>query len=443
MRKLLTVLLFVFSMQQLLLAADVWTFLSTTGKPVTFIPAKTLYVGDLLNDATWYVYFTINQGGWDPSGIHVGIGQSTNDANQLTWIEAVWSSDDGNNRIVKADISNFRFTASGNWYYAGRAKFGGTSYYANKDTWTGLPTSYLGENYFTVNSLSNPADVVSDRDGTNPNTQVNLGWTLWNSKSVMIVRKAGSYSTAPTDGTLYNVSDACGGGIVVYKGSAESYQDTELELNTTYFYTVYSNNNNYYSIGAQTSAGTLPVELSSFTASITNNTVNLNWATATEINNYGFEVEKSLDKTNWNKIAFVEGHGNSNNVNNYAYTDNQIAKSGYYYYRLKQLDNDGAFTYSDITEVNVNMPSKFELAQNYPNPFNPTTKISYSIPEASSVKMTIYNTIGQIVRTINQGYKEAGSYTVEFNGSDLNSGIYFYKLEAGKNNQIRKMILIK
>ena len=187
----------------------------------------------------------------------------------------------------------------------------------------------------------------------------------------------------------------------------------------------------------------VPVELSSFSASITNNTVNLNWATATEINNYGFEVERSLDKTNWNKIAFVNGRGNSNNVNNYAYTDNQITKGGYYYYRLKQLDNDGAFTYSDITEVNINMPSKFELAQNYPNPFNPTTKISYSIPEASSVKMTIYNTIGQVVRTMNQGYKEAGSYTMEFNGSDLNSGIYFYKLEAGKNNQIRKMIMIK
>ena len=169
----------------------------------------------------------------------------------------------------------------------------------------------------------------------------------------------------------------------------------------------------------------------------------LNWVTATEINNYGFEVEKSFDKVNWNKIAFKNGYGNSNSVKDYTYTDNEITKNGIYYYRLKQIDNNGDFEYSNIVEVNVNIPVKFEMAQNYPNPFNPVTNISFNLPEASNVTLYIFNAIGQQIKTINAGYKEAGKHTIEFDGSSLNSGVYFYKVEAGNNSMIRKMALIK
>ena len=186
-----------------------------------------------------------------------------------------------------------------------------------------------------------------------------------------------------------------------------------------------------------------PVELSSFTAAIQNKAVVLNWVTATEINNYGFEVEKSFDKVNWNKIAFKNGYGNSNSVKDYTYNDKDITKNGMYYYRLKQIDNNGDFEYSNIVEVNVNIPVKFEVAQNYPNPFNPVTNISFNLPEASNVTLYIFNAIGQQIKTINAGYKEAGKHTIEFDGSSLNSGVYFYKVEAGNNSMIRKMALIK
>ncbi len=284
-------------------------------------------------------------------------------------------------------------------------------------------------------------------------TAARIYWRIYKDGTV-----PGSYTSSASTYT-----DLSLGGGNEKRGSAENNSSDDinidvsgLEAGAKYWLSVYieaENNGGTKITDPATGGGTpysayfttdaaFPVELSSFTANLSNNTVNLNWATATEINNYGFEIEKSVDKDNWNKIAFVNGRGNSNNVNYYAYADKNVT-SGNNYYRLKQLDNDGAFVYSSIVEVNVNAPAKFELAQNYPNPFNPATKISYSIPEASNVKLTIYNTIGQVVRSINEGYKEMGSYTVEFNGRDLNSGIYFYKLEAGKNSQIRKMIMVK
>ncbi len=187
----------------------------------------------------------------------------------------------------------------------------------------------------------------------------------------------------------------------------------------------------------------LPVELSTFTAAIQNKVVVLNWSTATEINNYGFEVEKSLDKVNWKNIGFINGFGNSNVVRDYTFTDKEITVNGVYYYRLKQIDNNGNFTYSGVAEVNVNMPIKFNVEQNYPNPFNPVTNISFSIPEAANVNLYVYNAIGQQIKLFNLGYKNAGKHSVSFDGSELNSGIYFYKIEAGNNSMIRKMVLVK
>jgi len=205
----------------------------------------------------------------------------------------------------------------------------------------------------------------------------------------------------------------------------------------------YLNNSGNNYVATFTTDGNVPVQLSSFTAAIQNKSVVLNWATATEINNYGFEVERSFDKVNWNKIGFKNGYGNSNSVKDYSYIDNDITKNGMYYYRLKQIDNNGNYEYSNVIEVNVNIPVKFEVLQNYPNPFNPITNISFTLPEATNVTLYIFNAIGQQIKAVNAGYRESGKHTIEFDGSDLNSGIYFYKVEAGKNSTIRKMALIK
>jgi len=192
----------------------------------------------------------------------------------------------------------------------------------------------------------------------------------------------------------------------------------------------------------------LPVELTSFTASILNNSVTLNWQTATEVNNYGFEVERcemsNVKSETWEKVGFVEGHGNSNSPKDYSYTDNLLNPSFNLNYRLKQIDTDGKFNCSEVIEINIeNLPKKYELSQNFPNPFNPSTVISYSLPKASDVHLEIYNMLGQEVATLVNQKQNAGRYNVEFNADNLASGIYFYSIRTEGFSSIKKMMLLK
>src|ERR1035441_1274864 len=156
--------------------------------------------------------------------------------------------------------------------------------------------------------------------------------------------------------------------------------------------------------------GSLPVELTSFTAKQSVSGVELYWVTATEVNNFGFDVERSYllspnDKTIWVKIGFISGHGNSNSPNNYSFTDNKPL-SGKSQYRLKQIDKNGAFKYTKIIEV-VSVILKYDLAQNFPNPFNPTTVITYSIPTSSNVIINVYNILGELIKTLVNGDRKS------------------------------------
>jgi len=191
----------------------------------------------------------------------------------------------------------------------------------------------------------------------------------------------------------------------------------------------------------------LPVELSSFSSSVSSLGVNLQWQTATELNSYGFDVERAEVKGSaapqFSKIGFVKGSGNSSSTKTYSFTDN-TALYGNFQYRLKQVDNSGAFKYSQVIEVNnTNKPLSFAVNQNYPNPFNPTTVINYTLPEASMVTLTIYNVLGEKVTTLVNQRQEKGIYNVSFNGMNLPSGIYIYQLSAGKNVISQKMMLLK
>ena len=191
--------------------------------------------------------------------------------------------------------------------------------------------------------------------------------------------------------------------------------------------------------------GSLPVELTSFSGSVENNVVKLNWLTATEVNNYGFNVERSSSSNSieWEKIGFVQGHGNSNATKKYSFTDNNIV-SGNCNYRLKQIDNDGQFKYSNVIEVSINIPEKFVLEQNYPNPFNPSTSIRYSISKTSIVSLKVYDVLGREVATLVNEEKQPGAYEVNFDASGFSSGIYFYRLRAGGNySATQKMVLLK
>lgn len=196
--------------------------------------------------------------------------------------------------------------------------------------------------------------------------------------------------------------------------------------------------------------GTIPVDLLSFNAEFKNNSIELNWTTATETNNRGFELQRSRkSKTNsqhWNTIAFIQGNGTTTKTKQYSFVDKNLL-SGQYIYRLKQIDFEGNYTFSKEVEVNMNIPLSFALYQNYPNPFNPTTKIRWQLPVGSHTKLKIYDISGDEVATLVNEYKDAGIYEVEFQAvhikPELSSGIYFYKLQAGNFIETRKMILLK
>ncbi len=191
----------------------------------------------------------------------------------------------------------------------------------------------------------------------------------------------------------------------------------------------------------------VPVELSSFKASVSENNVELNWATATEVNNQGFEIERSQNNVAFEKIGFVPGFGTTTEPKSYSYSDQSLS-NGKYYYRLKQIDYDGSFTYSEVVEAEVSLPTVFALEQNYPNPFNPTTSIQFSLPVDAQLTISVYNLVGEKVAEIASGNFSTGSHNVTFDASRLTSGIYFYRLDAtginGKTfSSVKKMTLMK
>ena len=189
----------------------------------------------------------------------------------------------------------------------------------------------------------------------------------------------------------------------------------------------------------------LPVELTFFTGVENGNQIDLYWETATEVNNYGFDVERSFSSPgmDWMTIGFVEGNGNSNSSKYYNYIDKNIRRSGIYYYRLKQIDNDGQFEFSSIVEIDFSKPSGFKLNQNYPNPFNPVTSITFQIPVKAIVTLNVYNIVGKVIATLLEGEVEPGCYVRNFDGNDLASGVYFCKLQANEFVEIKKMLLLK
>ncbi len=194
-------------------------------------------------------------------------------------------------------------------------------------------------------------------------------------------------------------------------------------------------------------SGNLPVELTSFSANENGEKVLLKWSTATEINNKGFEVQRKNSDANekdltWEAVGFVNGNGTTTEKKYYSFIDKSVS-SGKYLYRLKQIDFDGTFTYSKEVEINFAVPLTFSLSQNYPNPFNPSTTIKYSLPEDSNVKLTLINSLGEKVMDLVNGNVNAGNHEVRLNGSNLASGIYFYRLQTGKYTSVKKLILLK
>ncbi len=189
--------------------------------------------------------------------------------------------------------------------------------------------------------------------------------------------------------------------------------------------------------------GPLPVELTFFTATFIRNEINLFWETETEVDNYGFNVERRINEGEWKSLSFIEGHGNSNSPKEYNYSDKELFVGGSnFQYRLKQIDSDGSFEYSEIVEVAV-VPNQYELSQNYPNPFNPSTTIRFSLPKETQLRINIYNMLGELVTTLTEGMYESGFHKISFNGRNLSSGNYIYRLESEDYVKVKKMMLVK
>jgi hypothetical protein len=191
----------------------------------------------------------------------------------------------------------------------------------------------------------------------------------------------------------------------------------------------------------------LPVELTSFVANVVKNNTMLHWTTATETNNSGFEIERNTKGVNFTSVAFVDGNGTTTAYSSYSYTDRNL-EPGTYFYRLKQIDFDGTFEYSNVIEVDINIPFVFSLDQNYPNPFNPTTNIKFSVTVDSKVSLKIFDVLGREVVNLFNSNISAGYHTINFDASSLNSGVYFYQIKAngidGTNfSSVKKMILTK
>jgi hypothetical protein len=283
---------------------------------------------------------------------------------------------------------------------------------------------------------------VSSANGATLNPGVGAGYNYGGSNAVIMVTLE---VLSPTSFS-YNISRTSSEG---FQGTLFGGTVTGLtnDLTGFRFYVSGTDNsasqNNLY-INSLNVENVLPVELTSFNASIISKSVNLTWQTATEVNNYGFDVERtSVRLSDWEKIGFVAGSGNSNSPKEYSFADNSLNNSGKYSYRLKQVDNDGSYEYSSVVEVDYNPAITFELVQNYPNPFNPSTSISYSIPNAEFVSIKVFNLLGEEVATLFNGYVEAGKHTLSFDASKLSSGMYLYKITAGNFTQVKKMLLAK
>jgi hypothetical protein len=241
-----------------------------------------------------------------------------------------------------------------------------------------------------------------------------------------------------------NISFPTGDGSKLIPNVEHDWDDatsTKQTFNNEVVVLASSGGNHWKGVIAGTSP--LPVELTYFTAALDGNAVQLRWRTETEVNNYGFDILRLAQNDEWITIGFVEGNGNTNSPRNYDFWDETIANSGKYNYRLKQIDNDGTFEYSDVIIVNVGVPNNFYLSQNYPNPFNPETRIDFTLPGKQIITLKVYSILGELVEELMNEEKPAGNYSVTFDASNLPSGIYIYRLQTENYSTNRKMTLLK
>ncbi|MCH7964257.1 MAG: VCBS repeat-containing protein [Bacteroidetes bacterium] len=312
----------------------------------------------------------------------------------------------------------------------------------NMDIFLGLCTSY-------AIFMQDPIDPPTNLSATEGDALVNLDWSP-NPESDISLYVV--YRNTTNDNLTADSIAA-----VIHPDTV--YLDVNVINDTTYFYWITARSNNgdesYFSLpDSATPSSPIPVELIGFAATSSGNIVELEWQTATETNNYGFEIERTSPllpphkqgdtegSGDWEMIGFIPGHGTTTEPYKYSFKD-EVISQGSFQYRLKQIDYNGSFTYSDEVNIDMTLPLEFKLFQNFPNPFNPGTVISWQLALPNFVTLKIYDVLGSKVATLINTELQAGNYKIEFDGAEFPSGIYFYQLNADNFSDVKKMILTK
>ena len=309
---------------------------------------------------------------------------------------------------------------------------------------TGFDSAPITSFYLGRPWQNNPKTVFLYCD--EPSTLNAAGWTLMDANQAASVNQNTLFAEYQSTGTgsgygsRATVSGNANYGRQLTSGEALNYTVTNIFAAASKTDTPFPNGDWY---PADAPADAMPVELTSFTAVANGRNIELQWHTATEKNSFGFDIEKSVNGS-WNKIGFIEGKGNSNSPSSYSFVDINRSVSTISY-RLKQIDRDGKFTYSNTIEVIIALTAKdYALTQNYPNPFNPSTTFSFAMKKAELTSVKVYNLVGQeVAKLFNQIAEPDQIYTMKFDGKDLSSGIYFYSLRSASRNEMKKMILMK
>ncbi|GBD87110.1 Gingipain R1 precursor [bacterium BMS3Abin03] len=434
----------------------VWNDISGTGTLVTNWVATASYPPkDEGKAGPFPLGFTFKYYGIDYSEIwFISNGYlSFFDLNDAYWTNASMPSSELPNGIISPLWDDLDGSSGGDVYYKQEAD----KFIVQYINWSGFTSGtgpftfqvVLYKNgkimyyYNTISGSSNSCTVgIENENGTDGLQVVNNGVYLENDLAVQFSADPDWLTTNNYGGTIYN-----GNSVAVVL----SFLTDGLELGDYSMDMVITSNdpdNPEIVIPiSMTVTNEVPVELSSFTAENKVDKVILKWKTATETNNAGFEVERQntsdeKGSTGWSRIAFVDGRGTTTEVSDYTFED-KIEKPGTYKYRLKQIDFNGTFEYSEEIEIEITGPAEYELYQNYPNPFNPTTTIKFALPVKSKVVISLYNSIGEKVAEPFSGELDEGYHEVLFDAANLPSGVYFYRLVSDKFVSVKKMILIK
>jgi len=383
------------------------------------------------------------------SAMNKGVGKSTDKGN--TWVITGYTQTPVNCIIVKSG-KVYSGTKSG----ALVSGNGGTS-------WTKLTGNDVNDSNFVSLTIKG-----SDLLGMTTKNIYKLNGSNWEKQSNNITTDTIKKALKISNTNEYIVVSETK---IYYSTDGTLYQDNTSGIGQTSLNGIYVDGSGIYNVlgnnGVSQNNDPMPVELSSLAIKQENGKTVLLWKTQTEINSNKFEIETNINNK-WQKMGEVKASGNSNTPKEYRYEivtatavgsnnhltsnnnepkNNNLISNGESY-RLKIIDNDGSYKYSEIVKTNNTLPTEFAVSQNYPNPFNPTTTISYTIPVGTNgsltpVKIKVYDMLGKEVSVLVNEAQTSGYKTVKFDGTELTTGMYIYRIEAGKFTKTMKMMLIK